>query len=383
MRCCILKLGARISVNNRSTSGGVGEALNIINILVKSGIKVDVFTKVLNKDIKSKEFQIVDILKNEEKILNKVKSKYYDFLIVINGHVNFFGGTEDPYQILNYKIIQNFSKTVFYFLCDPNLLFKQIWPSIAKKEWATNWDEADININKHNIVYITQCKNTTGVTQRTQIGKSIIPACKSFYFPFQKFPLLTFKKKEFNSYPIYDISYGGTFRSGKRQDDMIKFYFDYPDDITVHLFGNIKLSHFNKKKIAELNPPTFGNPVKYSEFSNKMLKARFHILIGDKLYKKLDDIAQRAYESIQTGNILLIDSSYDFNKRIFSHSKLRAFSYVSNREDVIKRIRWIKKNPHQIEKIIDLQRQDTKIDRLEYSLTLKDLLKERKDDIPF
>jgi len=383
MRCCVLKLGARISVNNRSTSGGVGEALNIINILVKSGIKVDVFTKVLNKDVKSKEFQIVDILKNEEKILNKVKSKYYDFLIVINGHVNFFGGAEDPYQILNYKIIQNFSKTVFYFLCDPNLLFKQIWPSIKKKDWASNWDEPDINIRKRDIVYVTQCKNVSEVTRLTQVGKSIIPAWTSFYFPFQKFPLLTFEKKEFNSYPIYDISYGGTFRSGKRQDDMIKFYFDYPDDITVHLFGNIKLSHFNKKKIVELNPPTFGNSVKYSEFSKEMLKSRFHILIGDDLYKKLDDVAQRAYESIQTGNILLIDSSYDFNKRIFSHPKLRSFSYVSNREDVIKRIRWIKKNPQQIEKIIDLQRRDTKIDQLEYSLTLKDILKERMSDIPF
>jgi len=383
MRIAVLKLGARISVNNRSTSGGTGEALNIINILVKSGIKVDVFTKVLDKDIKPKEFQIIDIVKNEYKILKLVKSNYYDSLVVINGNVNFFGGTEDVYQILNYKIIQNFSKTVFYFLCDPNLLFKQIWPSIQKKEWASNWDESDININKHDIIYVTQCKNTTGVTQLTQEGKNIISGWTSFYFPFQKFPLLTFKKKEFNSNPEYDISYGGTFRSGKRQDDMIKFYFDYPEDIKVHLFGNIKSSHFNKSKIAELNLPTFGKPVKYSEFSNEMSKSRFHILIGDKLYKKLDDVAQRAYESIQIGNILLIDSSYDFNKRIFSHPKLKAFSYVNDRKDVIKRIRWIKKNPDQIEKIIDLQRRDTKIDKLEYCLNLRDLINATNDDVPF
>ena len=58
----------------------------------------------------------------------------------------------------------------------------------------------------------------------------------------------------------YDLNYAGTFRGGRRETDMIKFFFGLPDDIRVQMFGNLTLSQF--KKNGNLRPPEFGKSVK-------------------------------------------------------------------------------------------------------------------------
>ena len=142
MKIAVLKLGARIAISSRGTSGGTGEVLSIIKMLTTAGCEVEAFTKILAKDEKPTDFSVLPI----DQYYDKINDRNYDCLIVLNGSVNFFGGAEDREQILNYYIINNFKGNVFYVLCDPNLMLRQIWPSVAAKPWASNYQQKDIEI---------------------------------------------------------------------------------------------------------------------------------------------------------------------------------------------------------------------------------------------
>lgn len=371
MKIAIIKLGSRISISSNDSSGGTGETLSIINILTKAGVEVDAFTKILSKDKKPENFRVFDLIEN----VNNINKVGYDALLVLNGNVNYFGGVDDPYQTLNYKIINNFNGRVFYIHCDGNLYLKQIWPSVEKKSWANNYNEEDLNIVRKDIIYLTQSKNTDLVLEKAR--KTGINIEKAIYFPFEKFPLVNDQTlKEFNYYPKYDLLYGGTFRNGRREEDMIKFYFGYnPNKHNVTMFGKIDKDNFNKEKVNNLNPPNFEKSVNYSEFKDKMNESIATVIIGDKVYKKQDDLAQRIYESILSGVVTLIDSSYDFSKRVFKDNYLRDFCYVSSREDVESRLDSLEDNSFR-EMIVNKQFNDVKININNYCFNFVKLIGE-------
>jgi hypothetical protein len=332
MKIAAIKLGARIA--DSGTSGGSGEALAILKMLSRDN-DVHVYSKSLKKD-KPIDFVTYHEILDEYKNVNK---EGYDALIVINGSVNFFGGTESPEQILNYNVIQNFKGEVFYILCDPNLLLTQIWNAVKGKEWSSNYNEKDIFITR-DVTYITQPRNFEPIKKKTdKIG---IPVKQFLHYPFEKFPLLAEQPKWLSlEERQYDILYGGTFRGGRREDDMIKFFFDYPENINTTLFGNIKESNFCVKKTDKLKHPKYEKAVDYSDFNDKMSTALSTIIIGDKFYKETDDLTQRIYESILSGVVTFIDSSFDPNKRVFS-GDLADFLYVNNKDDVLVRLDILK-----------------------------------------
>ena len=374
MKVALIKLGSRIAISSRATSGGTGEALSIIKMLTNSNVNVDVYTEILSKDeIDSLDFNIYNI----EDTYKDINNKNYNALIVLNGNVNYFGGVDSPPQTLNYYIINNFKGKVFYILCDCNLILKQVWKSIENKNWVNNYKKDDINITRNDIIYISQPRDI--IKLKNKLSKLDIIIDDIIHYPFEKFPLVTSEYLQINPEYKYDISYGGTFRGGKREKDMIKFYFDYPEDIKVEMFGKITESNFNKKLIENLRLPDFNKAVPYNEFNNKMSDSLATIIIGDPLYKQLDDLAQRIYESILVGNIVFIDSSYDYNKRVFKNEELIKFNYVSNKEEVIDRIRLLKEDKDLRNHIIELQRQDTKIDINKYCNDFVNIIKEKID----
>ena len=374
MKVALIKLGSRIAISSRATSGGTGEALSIIKMLTNSNVNVDVYTEILSKDeIDNLDFNIYNI----EDTYKDINNKNYNALIVLNGNVNYFGGVDSPPQTLNYYIINNFKGKVFYILCDCNLILKQVWKSIENKNWANNYKKDDINITRNDIIYISQPRDI--IKLKNKLSKLDIIIDDIIHYPFEKFPLVTSEYLQINPEYKYDISYGGTFRGGKREKDMIKFYFGYPEDIKVEMFGKITESNFNKKLIENLRLPDFNKAVPYNEFNNKMSDSLATIIIGDPLYKQLDDLAQRIYESILVGNIVFIDSSYDYNKRVFKNEELIKFNYVSNKEEVIDRIRLLKEDKDLRNHIIELQRQDTKIDINKYCNDFVNIIKEKID----
>ncbi len=365
MRIAVIKLGSRIATSG--SSGGSGEALAIIKLLTLAGASVCAYTKILDSDdVNNSDFEIRDIESNYDNV------KDFDALLVMNGNVNYFGGADDPSQTLNYYIINHFNGPVYYVMCDCNLLLKQIWPSIEKKKWSNLYSKDDINIVRDDIVYLSQARFTDKVLDKAR--NQGINIKDAIYFPFEKFPLITFKEKEFNNNPIYDVLYGGTFRGGKREDDMIKFYFGYSSDYNIEMFGKIEYNNFNIEKINNLNPPQFGKPVLYSNFQDKMWQSKSTIIIGDKLYKSWGDLAQRIYEGVQTKNVVFIDSSYDFQKRVFKNKELRDFNYVSSSREVKSKLKCLDDVSYR-KHIVDLQIDDTKISFIDYCTDFLNIIK--------
>ena len=249
-------------------------------------------------------------------------------------------------------------------------MLSQIWPSISSKSWASKYNKSDIEIVRDDIVYISQPRNVEKVHS---IANKSVSIANVIHYPFEKFPLLTTEPMNFNENAEYDLLYGGTFRGGKREKDMIMFYFGL-DNYNVTMFGNIKESNFKLNK-QNLTPPKFEEPVSYDDFTDKMNKSIATVIIGDKLYKELNDLAQRIYESINAGNIVLIDSTYDYDKLVFSNPELRKFNYVYTRNDVMDRLDKL----HDVEfrkHIYELQKSDINFNKIEYSNGFRKLLED-------
>jgi len=367
MKVAVLKLGARIAISSSGTSGGTGEVVSIIKMLTTAGCEVDAFTKILRKDETPTEFRVFNI----EDYYDKISASDYDCLLVLNGSVNFFGGAEDRAQILNYHIINHFAGKVFYILCDPNLMLRQIWHSITVKPWASNYRQEDIEITRDDIVYISQPRKIDRVKE---IANKFVKINTVVHYPFEQFPLLTTNSLPYNEYPTYDLLYGGTFRGGKRELDMAKFYFGI-DGYNVTMFGKIENKNFKPENIAGLSDPNYEDSVPYDKFTEKMNQSKATVIIGDGLYKELNDLAQRIYESVNAGNIILIDASYDHDKLVFKNEELRKFNYVNTKADVIDRLAKLQNESFR-RYIYNLQKEDIAFDRVSYANGFRRILEE-------
>lgn len=331
MKVAVLKLGARIVFGNKiGTSGGSGEAASIINMMVKGGLDVHCYTKILKNDLIPTDVELFNI----EEAYDSINDHGYDALVVINGTVNFFGGAEDRPSILNYDIINRFNGDVYYIYCDPNLPLTQLWPSISKKPWASNYKQSDIEITKP-INVISQSYN---INKHIETFKAKgITVSSIAQFDFQKFPMM-FKQE--HAEKTVDLAYGGTFRSGRREKKLIDFYCGYPEDLSVEVFGKIKATDFNPKKLGDLRLPSFTGAVDYSKMIHKMATARAHVAIGDTQYPGFQMISQRAYESVMANTITFIDVDFDKEKRVFGKDPyLSNLLYVTDRKQVYDRLK--------------------------------------------
>jgi hypothetical protein len=367
----VIKLGARISFDNQGTSGGTGETISLIKMMINGGAQVIALSKRIKNEPEKpiENVLIVDTLEFKDKINNLS----LDALCILNGNVNFFGGTEDEYQIANYHIINNFKGPIFYILCDPELTLKQIWHSVEKKEWGKKYNKKDIEITRDDIFYICQPFNTEKV--KNSFGKYEVSNIRGIkHYPFELFPFLN-TPKPFNEAPTVHLSYGGTMRGGKRIKKMIKYYFGWPEDIIVEMFGKIELKDFNPNLISNLRTPNFTGVVKYDKMLEKMNSAMSHIVIGDPWYEEISDMAQRASESVVAQCITFIDSDLDKEKRFYKNDKdLIDFLYVSSREDAENKLRLLINDNSARKDIIDAQFKAINFDAKKYCTDFINLL---------
>ena len=368
MKVAVIKLGSRISFNANDTSGANGEARSICKMLKGGGAEVHIYTKILKKDNLVEDYKWHDL---SEHITQYPEE---DALVVLNGNVNFFGGAEDREQLLNYAIINAFEGPIFYVYCDPELTLKQVWPSVAKKPWNSNWSQGTLDIVRKDIIYLCQPFDTEMI--RNDLKKNEIIPQKIVHFPFEQFPCLN-EQLSFNPNPEVDLSYGGTMRGGKRVKKMAKFYFGHPDEISVEMFGKIEEKDFDDKYISRLRRPIFSGPVKYDEMLPKMNKAMAHCVIGDPYYEKINDMAQRAYESIWSNVITFIDADMDKLRRVYGADKVLAdFLYVNDRQELSEKIILLKSDIELRKQILADQIKAIDFDATCYCTTFIDQIKE-------
>lgn len=363
MKVGVIKLGARISFNSNDTSGANGEARSIIKMLHGGGAEVHIYTKILKKDNLLPHLHWHNI--EETEIDETAFVSHLDALVVINGNVNFFGGAEDRAQLLNYKIINCFQGPIFYTYCDPQLTLKQIWPSVERKPWASNWKQEELDITRSDITYISQ-PHDLDVVEKDLDKKNVVKPSLIKHFPFEKFPCLN-DQLPINPNPTVDLSYGGTMRGGKRIKKMIKFYFGHPESISVEMFGKIKPEDFEKDLGVGVNLPAFSGPVRYDEMLPKMNQAMAHCVIGDPYYEQINDVSQRTYESIWSNVVTFIDHDMDRLRRVYGANKnLADFLYVQERDELSEKIQLLKADDLMRRQILEEQIQTIDFDAEQY-----------------
>ena len=386
-KVALIKLGCRFSLNSNSKTGGVIEAIHIVDILINSGIQVDVYDKILKGDEPSSNplLNIYNVDKVECGLFDDplpyyetVNDQGYDALIVLNGNVTYFGGEDRPHETKKLIILNEFKGKVFYVIGDFNLILKDNEKTLLGKKWVGDYDGHNLSSKRDNIVYISQGKETEKLLHdiNNSSSKMTVPIRDVKYFPLEKFPWFILENADFNENPEFDLIYGGGFRSGGRERDMIKYLFGYPDDVSVRVFGNISLDNFDKKKVDGLRAPDFNSKsYDYFTYCNELNKSKSIMIIGDGKDKTYNKAAARVFESVRMGLVLFIDESLDPKKTVFSNDELKSFCYVNSREDVIDRLNKLKDDSFR-KYIVDLERKDLDISYNDYCLQFKKILEE-------
>jgi len=371
MKLAVIKLGGRM--NNNADGPVGGEVMSAIDLFVRGGNEVHYFTDINKKDIplpKAVGHQI-------ESFTND-----YEALIVINGNVNYYGGQEPRLDLENIKLINKFKGPVFYILFDPMLPLKQQWKGVEMKQdkykWEKHYSKEEIEIVRDDIVYISQPYNLEEV--KKLIGPLEVKYKKLLHYPLYKMHLVFydrlpfpkghfFGRGELDERPI-DVIYGGTFRSGKREKKLIKYYFGYPEKYNVEIFGKIELSHFNEKKIKGLRPPVFTKAIKHDQVRYKMMSSYSTVSIGDKWYEGRN-LAQRIYESILSNCITFIDNDLDPQHLVYG-DRLNKL-YVNSKDGVMEVIDFVKQTDC-LETTCDVQYETVKIDKEKFVNDLTELI---------
>ncbi len=330
-KVALIKIGARISFKDEEKmSSTLVEVLATLKLLSSCDMEVDIYTK---KSARDKDHPVYDVYDLKTNWFN-INMKDYDALFIVNGSVPFYGGKDGNDDIFNYKIINCFEGKMFYMLFDPYLGLKQIHGNIAKKEDYKIHAE-DTRVTRDDITYITQCQDTSEINE---LGQQSV-----HYFPLQQFPLyMSNIYPEYNSYPPVeelqrDLTYCGSFRGGRRQEDMIEYYFG-SERSTIVGSGYKDGERFSKKKVGNLIYPKFEKPVKQKQVAKEMRKGLATVIIGDPLYIKHYDIAQRLYECVLANVITFIDKKLDPEMRTFNQMP---FFYVTSKEDLYNKLAYL------------------------------------------
>lgn len=367
MKLAVIKIGFRINENQNGSADG--EVYSIVKLLSHMN-EVHCYTQIKDDD---KVINIPNVYTHD--IFEYKNNSSFDALIVINGGLWF--NNIDEYQIENLKLINSFKGKIFYFLCDPMLIPKQYYNDVLKEydfgKLNKKYSIDEINITRDDIVFITQQYDLDSTKE--SLKKENILFKDVIHFPFYKFPLYNNNRLDKNLKKEVDLIYGGSFRYDNRTEKFIKFYFGITKDISVELFGHNNLSYFDGDKINGLRVPKFSEQVKYNQFLNKMSTSLSTVCIGDKSYEG-KNLTQRIYESILSNCITFIDEDFDSYHLVYGlNNNLSDFLYVNNRDDLINKIRLIKRDRELFDTTIDMQYECVKIDKNKYAKDLNNILR--------
>lgn len=371
MKIGVMKIGARLSLGSRNTSATNYDVWSIVDVL---------------KDIEGNEIHIITGIGPQSRFPNYVTSHKIektdinalglDILLVFNGNINFFGGKEAVDQIMNFYNINRFDGPIGYMNTDGLLNLKQPWNMIRLKDWKDNWNEEEINVYRTNIFYISQGYNADKIAQLAHKNKSVrFEPDQVFHFPIQDAIRYHTTKPVLPRKRVYDLIYGGSFRNGARELDMVKYYFGH-EELEVLMFGSLRLSQF---KDNPSGPPKFQGSVPHSDFVWKLSCGKSTVVIGDDWYKD-NMITLRVYESMCANVLTFIDESFDPQHRIHKDPKMEELMYVHSKQDVIDRVKEMSSHESLRREVFDKQRDlFHDFDREEYKSNLMKVLANVKE----
>lgn len=335
----ILKIGANITFSGAMHKTAANFDIMSLCRALSPNFRLHFITKVTRNTRIPPQSAITEVMLAKDDINNLG----LDGLVVFNGSFNAFGGVEPSETIAIWKIINSFKGRVFYVHTDGLMRFHQVWhDKWHDKGWAKNWNKDDIVVTRDDIVYITQARASARIHALTRTNSAVpIKQENICHFPVDqaillKPPVLR-RERKIN----YDLIYGGAFRSGKRKDRMMKWYFGHSDpELKVLMFGNINLEHFNNPGVWPY--PDFDGPTTNADFVRKMSTGLATCVIVDDWYRN-HWMTLRFYESLLAGVVPFIDNFADSKHELyFKGSPLEDFLYVRKRKELGDRIQLIK-----------------------------------------
>jgi hypothetical protein len=193
---------AMLNLSNNVTDFGTvssSETIQIAMVLQKAGFDTDVISKTKGDWTISFE-DVKDI-------------NTYDFLLVVNGSINFFGGQPNPIILNNFKLMAKFNKRIYYLLTDLGMPFRQLEDD-RLKDWGTSNEEVKITSP---IIIVSQSQNIE-LIKHMHRNEPLVD--KVLYFPLERYFLFNelFIKGDKGGLiqtKTCDLIYGGSFRAGK------------------------------------------------------------------------------------------------------------------------------------------------------------------------
>jgi hypothetical protein len=371
----IMKIGANITFSGSMHRTAANFDIMSVARALAPNFHLHFITKITRNTIIPKESSITDISLAKEDINDLGLSG----ILVFNGSFNAYGGVEPKETIAVWKCINNFKGRVFYVHTDGQMRFHQIWnENWHDKGWASNWKKDDIVVTRKDIVYLTQARSASRILQLTR-SRNIVDVTQEniVHFPIDQAILLRPPVLKKERRIKHDLIYGGSFRSGKRRDRMIKWYFGHKEPkLDVLMFGNLSIKNFGNPGIFPY--PDFEGPTTNADFVRKLSTSRATCIIVDDWYRN-HWMTLRFYESLIAGTVPFIDFVADTKHKLyFGGSPLEDFLYVKKRKELGERIELIK-NEDCLDEVVDLCRDSVRShwDAQEYKEALKTLIIER------
>lgn len=351
MKIALTVLHGNITDSNSKYIGNK-EALSIAKI----------FAKYYDIDVLTCEYCNNCIHIDEDFDINK-----YDKLLVVNGSLNMFGGLEIKNATTIYKLLHKFNNQIYYILTDTNMPFMDYYNHIKGKDFSKQYDENSFKL-KEDLIILSQFSNFDYIRN---LHKNI--SIKDIIFVPWALWKLELPLDDFTASQILlrttDLIYGGSFRSGKRLQKMLDYFFN--KNIVVELFGNLEKSNFKDSLVQKY--PIFSGKVPANMVISKNSEALATIVIGDQNYNN-NTVTLRVYESLLSDAIVFIDNDFDTEHKILNDD----FLYVNSGKELEEKILLLKSDNSLRNKYLQNQKQLAEDLRSKQILSnqIKDLIKE-------
>ncbi len=305
-------------VNGANTIGSL-EVNNIANALRKHA-NVDIIAKY-PKDRAKQVDKIVDIMQ-----LDNLDN--YDKVLFYNTSINFYGNRENLPLNKAYELMASYEDTIYYLLVDLRLPFQQFWVCVDGRGWDIKKEDVLVTTD---IVIVSQGSD---LDKAKHVHRKVDEYITDYvYFPLEQHILTNDPViLDINDNPEFDLIYGGSWRSGRRNKKMNDYFGQ--KDLKIKLFGNIPENKIENKDV------TLSKKVEPSKVLETNNSAMCTIVFGDKNYND-NMVTLRLWESLLSRTIVFIDNDFDRNKEL----NFPDFLYVENGEELSDKIKILKEEP--------------------------------------
>lgn len=336
---CILNVNAtktKLGTNSNNT-----ECINIANILNNvENVNCDVINitdEELDKDLfKDMKFNNVRVdLANPEK---------YDAILFMNSTPNFFGGLENQDIVNKYRFLAKCKCPIFYLFNDRALTFMQLWPAIQKRTW--NIDTEDTIKIKSDIHLVSQFSD---IEECIKINNKFNDIKDGRFIDFGCWRLDNYESLFTENQGVYDLIYGGSFRSGRREEKYKDYLYD--KDLNVAIYGTMKPSNFKGMEDHKA-PETWLGKVNCLDVIKTNSLGFATVIVGERGFNN-NIHTIRMYESILANTITFIDNDLDSQHTIYEDD----FLYVHNGKELEEKIKVLKEDKVLYNRCIEIQKQ--------------------------